>query len=114
MIKKIKLNELKKLVNKIIKEEFSKEIYFETLSQALDQVRSNAISYGYEVDEDEMAFQFGTGGISYEQSKTASIPLLKNGEPILSKSGKPLNRSIAVSIYRMPSGKYELTTYKTF
>ena len=69
---------------------------------------------GYELDEDDVNFQFGTGGISYGQTKSATIPLLKDGEPIMGKSGKPLNRAIRVSIYRMDSGRYELTAYKTF
>lgn len=88
--------------------------YFETLSQALDLVREYAEKLGYEVDEHDMWFQFGTGGIGYEESKSANIGLLKNGKPILDKREKELNRYIHVSINRMPSGKYELTMYKTF
>lgn len=80
--------------------------YFKTLSQALDFVREYATKLGYEVDENDIFFQFGTGGVGYEQTKSANIGLLKNG--------KELNRFIHVSIYRMPSGKYELTMYKTF
>lgn len=80
--------------------------YFEALPQALDFVREYATKLGYEVDEEDMFFQFGTGGVGYEQTKSANIGLLKNG--------KELNRFIHVSIYRMPSGKYELTMYKTF
>jgi hypothetical protein len=88
--------------------------YFETLSQALDAVREYAEKLGLEVDEHDMWFQFGTGGVGYEESKSANIGLLKNGEPMLDKREKELNRFIHVSIYRMPSGKYELTMYKTF
>ena len=90
------------------------DTYFETLSAALDHVRRMAEKMGYELDEDAVHFQFGTGGISYGQTKSATIPLLKDGEPIMGKSGKPLNRAISVSIYRMDSGRYELTAYKTF
>ena len=88
--------------------------YYETLSQTLDAVRDYATKLGYELDEDVIFSKFGTGGISYETYKSANIPLLKNGEPILNKSGKEMNRAIHVSIYRMPSGKYELTMYKTY
>ena len=105
--------------------EFSKEFtegvlnegsdtYFETLSAALDHVRGMAKKMGYELDEDAVWLEFGTGGISYGQTKSATIPLLKDGKPIMSKSGKELNRAISVSIYRMDSGRYELTAYKTF
>ena len=90
------------------------DTYFETLSAALDHVRGMAEKMGYELDEDAVHFQFGTGGISYGQTKSATIPLLKDGKPIMSKSGKELNRAISVSIYRMDSGRYELTAYKTF
>jgi len=90
------------------------DTYFETLSATLDHVREMAKEMGYELDEDEVNFQFGTGGIPYEKTKSATIPLLKDGEPIMGKSGKPLNRAISVSIYRMGSGRYELTAYKTF
>jgi hypothetical protein len=90
------------------------DTYFETLSEALDAVRQKVEQLGFEVDEDAMFTQFGTGGIPYETEKSANIPLLMNGEPILDKRGKEANRYIRVSIYRMPSGRYELTMYKTW
>lgn len=90
------------------------DTYFDTLAAALDHVRGMAAQLGYEVDDNEMFNAFGTGGVSYGQTKKGLIPLLKNGQPILSKSGQPINRAISVTIYRMDSGKYELTAYKTF
>jgi len=90
------------------------DTYFETLSQTLDAVRAKAKELGYELDEEDVWTQFGTGGISYEETKQANIRLLKNGEPILDKRGKELNRFIRVAIYRMGSGTYELTMYKTW
>jgi len=90
------------------------DTYFDTLSQTLDAVRGEAVKLGYEVEEEDIWSNFGTGGISYDTTKSANIGLLKNGEPILGRSGKPLNRALSVSIYRMSSGKYELTLYKTW
>jgi hypothetical protein len=90
------------------------DTYFETLSEVLDAVRQKAAQLGFEVDEQTIWTNFGTGGISYETEKSANIPLLQNGEPILDKRGKEANRYIRVSIYRMPSGRYELTMYKTW
>lgn len=90
------------------------ETYFETLSAVLDMVRLKANKLGYTLDEDELFTQFGTGGISYGQNKGANISLLKDGQPIVGRSGKPLNRALHVSIYRMDSGRYELTVYKTW
>lgn len=114
--KRITLNELQSLVKRIIKEEMEKEsdTYFETLSQALDAVRNKASKMGYEANDDDIFTHFGTGGISYEKTKSANIELLKNGESIMDKRGKEMNRSLSVSIYRMPSGRYELTMYPTF
>lgn len=98
---------------KLIKES-SDDTYFETLSATLDRVRIKAEELGCTLDEEEVNMQFGSGGISYEQTKQATIPLLKNGQPIMGKGGKPLNRALRVVIYRMSSGMYELTYYKTW
>ena len=106
-------NKIKRIDESKINEN-SSDTYFETLSGTLDYVREQVLKMGYTLDEDDVHFKFGTGGISYGQTKSAVIPLLKNGEPILSKNGKPLNRGVNIVIYRMDSGRYELTFYKTF
>ena len=90
------------------------DTYFNTLSGALDQVRAKAKGLGFEVDEDDMFNNFGTGGISYGTTKSANITLQKDGKAVTSKGGKAMNRSIHVALYRMDSGKYELTAYKTW
>jgi len=94
--------------------ELDDNVYFDTLSEALDEVRRKASTIGCTVNEDDMFTQFGTGGVSYGQTKSAVIELLKDGEPILSKLGKPMNRALKVVIYRMDSGRYELIVYKTW
>ena len=90
------------------------DTYFETLAEALDAVRDKAISMGLELDEEDIWTSFGTGGIPYGSTKSATIPLLKYGNPILNKRGKEANMAIRVSIYRMDSGRYELIQYKTW
>jgi|ERR1035437_701069 hypothetical protein len=80
------------------------DTYFETLSAALDAVRERVEKKGYTVDENEMFTQFGTGGINYLETKRATISLLRNGIP-------DKRRSVTIAIYRMDSGKYELTAY---
>jgi len=113
--KKIHMEKVNILFEQRINEiDLDDNVYFETLSAALDEVRRKAETLGYELDEDAVHFQFGTGGISYGITKSATIDLLKNGEPILSKSGKPMNRALRVVIYRMSSGRYELVVYKTW
>ena len=94
--------------------EQTNDTYFKTLSEALEYVREYANKLGYEIDEEQMFFLFGTGGIKYGETKSHNITLLKNGEPILNKRGQEMNRALRVSIYRMDSGTYELTLYKTF
>lgn len=69
---------------------------------------------GFTLDEDAVWSHFGTGGVAYGTTKSANIPLLKDGNPIVGKSGKPMNRALHVTVYRMESGKYELTCYKTW
>ena len=78
--------------------------YFETLSAALDAVREKVAKKGFTVDEDNMFAEFGTGGINYGETKRETISLLKNGVP-------DNRRSVTIAIYRMDSGKYELTAY---
>ena len=80
------------------------DTYFETLSAALDAVRERVEKKGYTVDENEMFTQFGTGGINYLETKRVTIALLRNGIP-------DKRRSVTIAIYRMDSGKYELTAY---
>lgn len=82
---------------------FEPETYFETLSGALDEVRKVADSRGFELDEDEIFRQFGTGGIGYGETKRGSLTITKNG--------KEQRKMLQVVIYRMDSGKYELVTY---
>jgi len=89
---------------KKLTESTQEEIYFDTLSGALDAVRTMVGKKGYTVDEDDMFTQFGTGGISYGVTKRANIGLLRDGIP-------QNRRNVTIVIYRMDSGKYELTAY---
>lgn len=96
-------NRLKELAN-ILSEEKSKDIYFETLSQALDKVLEKATKEGFEiVDQEKEFFHFGIGGIKYGETKRGSFNL--------EKDGKPSKKKLQVQIYRMDSGRYELNQY---
>ena len=89
--------------------------YFNTLAEALDYARERAKERGYEMDEEDIWTYFGTGGVPYGTTKSHNIQLLVNGEvPMNPKTGKPLNRSWHITIYRMESGKYEMVSYPTF
>jgi hypothetical protein len=85
---------------------FNKKIsntYFETLSAAVDQAVKEAESKGYTIDEDDRWQEFGTDGIEYGKTRKGSIGLFKNDVP--------QKKMLQVSIYRMDSGRYELTSY---
>ena len=87
----------------LLEGKYDYEVYHETLSGALDELRRFLGLKGYEVDEDDVFTKFGTGGIPYGQTKRASLGLKRDGEPA--------KNLIHVQIYRMDSGRYELNMY---
>ena len=98
-----RLNEIIKSVNE------SEGTYFRTASAAADYARGMAEKKGYEIDEDDWHSQIALGG-KYNRlrpgvGKTHSfiVQLLKND--------KPQRKALSISLYGMPSGNYELTTY---
>jgi len=94
----------KKELKALFKEEKNSDIYFETLSQALDKILEKATKQGYEIEDQEREFfLFGVGGIKYGETKKGSFNLLKDG--------KPTKKKLQVQIYRMDSGRYELNQY---
>ena len=64
---------------------------------------------GFEIDEDDWQSKIAMGGRysrlrpGKEKTHSFSIGLLKNG--------KPQRKALQISLYGMPSGKYELTYY---
>jgi hypothetical protein len=88
----------------LFKEEKNSELYFDTLSQALDKILEKATKNGYEIEDQEREFfLFGIGGIGYGETKKGSFNLLKDG--------KLTKKKLQVQIYRMDSGRYELNQY---
>lgn len=75
------------------------ETYFETQRAALDSAEEYARYKGYEVNWDSVNFEH----VAYGQTVTYSAELLKDGIPT--------KKMLQVSLYRMESGKYELTNY---
>ena len=80
------------------------ETYFSTLSAALEQAQEYAESKGYQVDEEAIYINFGSGGVVYTETKRGSIPLW-------TENGNESRKCLQISIYRMESGTYELTCY---
>lgn len=88
----------------LFKEGKSDEIYFDSLSQALDKVSDYTKEKGYEIDDQEREFfLYGTGGIKYGETKKKTFDLIKDE--------KPAKKKLHVQIYRMDSGRYELNKY---
>ncbi len=81
--------------------------YAETLSESLDNAfaelkdRGAVIAVDIEQHAREM---FGDGGIRYNETRSANIPLV-------SYKGKATKKAGHITIYRMESGRYEQTNY---
>ncbi len=98
---KKRLTELAGIPSSSIKRE---EVYFDTLSAALDGVRAKVSANNYQIaNADNHFFHFSIGGVSYGETKKGSFDLVQNG--------KETKKKIHVQIYRMDSGRYELNCY---
>lgn len=86
-----------------VNKSFTPETYFKTQSEAVDAAVNMAKNRGYEVDENELFNSFGGGWVGYENTKSGIITLYKDGIK--------QRKALSISIYRMASGTYELTTY---
>ena len=82
---------------------FEPETFYNTQSEAVDAAVQKAESMGYEVDKDDIWRYFGQGWVGYENDRRGIITLYKNGVE--------QRKGLVIVLYRMPSGKYELTTY---
>jgi len=83
-----------------------KNNYFETLGEALRAFVAQVFERGAVLAENELAnvAEKFNGGVSYGQSVSRSFELL-------TFKGKATRKGAHVSLYRMESGRYELTAY---
>ncbi len=82
------------------------ETYFETLGEAVRSFVAQTFAKGGTLaanEHAEIAEKFN-GGVSYGQTVSRSFELL-------SFKGKPTKKWAHATLYRMDSGRYELTTY---
>ena len=79
---------------------YVQEDYFDTQSGALESAQDYALNKGYEAD---MA-SFYPVHIKYGETANYHVELSKNDKPVK-------NKMLHISLYRMDSGKYELTNY---
>lgn len=82
------------------------QVYYETL---FDAVMACVESYKGIIKLDSEYYEdWGFECMNYESSQSRTIPGIK-----LVKPHKDKNCSLQVNIYRMPSGRYEVTGYVT-
>lgn len=81
------------------------ELYYDQYSAALEAARNMANSRGFEIDESDWFNKVSTGPRKPFPGESNSIVLP------LSKDGKLTKRTLAIYVYGMPSGRYELTAY---
>lgn len=78
---------------------FQQETYFETQAGALESAEEYAKHRGYTVNWESINPEH----VAYGKTVTYSVELMKEG--------MPTKKMLQISLYRMESGKYELTNY---
>jgi hypothetical protein len=78
-------------------------LYTETLGAALDAIREHFTAKGFIFTNPERFSDHWNGGISYETYKQGTFEL--------GKAGKVKTYYLQVTLYRMPSGRYEIVAY---
>ena len=76
------------------------EIYHETMSEAIQAAKEYAEQKGYTIGDH---YGLDWQAMQYETYQTRLY--------ILYKDDKQSKKTLNISLYRMPSGRYELTTY---
>lgn len=82
------------------------EIYHKTLASALEEVEEWAARNGYTFTSENYFPDVTSGGVKYGETKRFKREVKKDGK---NKEG-----DIAIQVYRMDSGTYELNLYPTF
>ena len=78
--------------------------YFETLASAVDAIFSRAYADRCVFANPDDVFSVGRDHLAYEQNRTGDFALT-------AVKGKATRKYFHANIYRMHSGRYELTTY---
>ena len=85
------------------------QIYFNTASGAADYARTQAEKRGFQINQEDWNSEITMGGkYSRMRPGTGKTNSFSIG---LLKGGKPVNKNLNISLYGMPSGKFELTYY---
>lgn len=85
------------------------EIYFKTASEAVDYARTKAEKKGFEINAEDWNSQITMGG-RYSRTRPG-VGKTHSFAVGLLKGGKPQRKNLVITLYGMPSGKFELTSY---
>ena len=83
--------------------------YFKTAGEAVEFAKKAAEKKGFDIDEDDWNSQITMGG-KYNRLRPG-VGKTHSFQIGLLKKGKPQKKGLAISLYGMDSGKYELTHY---
>jgi hypothetical protein len=92
-----------------------KQTYFETLAEGLDAVEKFLVEEKAAEWEPSFRQEYGFGGLGYGETQRSLHPLISHkGKTCFTtrKDGtKRCRKALAISIYRLESGRYEFTVY---
>jgi hypothetical protein len=91
-----------KKLDEVVKRKNSTD-YYNSLSSLFSYVNDLIKSEGFEFHDEDGLFKFGAGGIPYGTTKSNNF--------IIRAIGGNKGKYFYLSVYRMPSGKYEYTGY---
>lgn len=79
--------------------------YTETQGEAMRAIEEHLAERGYAFSCQSAWDSYGTGGIAYQTNKGANFALEAIAKPA------KMGRYLTVNLYRMPSGRYEISAY---
>jgi len=102
IIKNAKLNSKTKVQE-------ANETYFKSATEAVMYARTQAEKRGFEIDQQDWNSEITMGG-KYSRTRPG-VGKTHSFSVGLLKGGKPQKKNLNISLYGMPSGKFELTHY---
>jgi hypothetical protein len=85
------------------------ETYFKSATEAVMYARTQAEKRGFEIDPQDWNSEITMGG-RYSRTRPG-VGKTHSFSVGLLKGGKPQRKNLSISLYGMPSGKFELTHY---
>jgi hypothetical protein len=85
------------------------ETYFKSATEAVMYARTQAEKRGFEIDPQDWNSEITMGG-RYSRTRPG-VGKTHSFSVGLLKGGKPQRKNLNISLYGMPSGKFELTHY---